>query len=148
MCNNVPSKGLLVSLPSLSSIFDACHLNTRADGPRFSNLSPRGGVGNPGCGTDLKYVSSSSEGYGDREWGTVPENIPNTSKVIQISVHITIWSTIIQVYYVNFRLVYMYNKLLTLWMQAATTLSLIVHRSWSAVVTWEYLVSAQQTTGS
>jgi len=57
---------------SPSRTFEACQRSTRAEGPLFSSLRPLGGVGKPGWGTVRKYVSSSSDGYGEIEWGTVP----------------------------------------------------------------------------
>ena len=45
----------------------------------------RGGVGAPRCGTCWKYISSSSEGYGDSECGMLPVKIRkvNLSKTVR-----------------------------------------------------------------
>lgn len=56
----------------LSRILEWFHDNTTELFPLCSSLTFLGGVGNPGCGTLIKYTSSSSDGKGDKECGTVP----------------------------------------------------------------------------
>lgn len=51
---------------------DGCQRSKTDCSPLCCRVSMRGRVGAPWCGTFWKYISSSSEGYGDRECGMLP----------------------------------------------------------------------------